>query len=176
MRTANRVVTAVIGLALLVGGVLTAAEIATAFVGRGQWIVPYTNWYRDARANDWQNGGVRGLFVLIGAVGLVLLIMQLVRRRPLTIALRSSTKASYVIRRRSLEQSLTRSVQHVDGVESAAVRIDRRSVRVSARSHRRLPGDVETAIHEAVDGRLNRLELNDPLATRIRLRLRREAS
>jgi len=176
MRTTNRVLATVVGLALLAGGLLAAVEIAVAFVGRGPWVLPYNDWYHNARSHDWQSGTVRGIFVLIGVIGVFLVAAQLVRRRPLTMALRSDTQVNYAVRRRSLERSLMRSIEHVDGVELAGVKINRKTLRVRARSHRRLPGDVKPAIQTAIDGRLHELELQTPPRVRISLRLRGESS
>jgi hypothetical protein len=176
MRTANRVLVAVFGLFLIAGGLLASVEIAVAFVGRGPWVVPYNGWYHTARSHDWQSGSARGIFLLVGAVGLFLFVAQLVRRGPLTMVLRSDTEVTYAVRRRSLERSLMRSIEHVDGVESAGVKINRSAVRVRARSDRRLPGDVKLAIQTAIDGRLHELELQAPPRVRISLRLRGESS
>lgn len=172
MRTVNRVLAAVAGLVLLVGGLLAAIEIAVAYVGGGPWILPYDAWYRHARSNAWDRGGVRGLLIAITAVGMVILAMQLVRRRPLTLSMRSDTDATYAVRRHSLERSLVRTAERVDGVESARAKIDRRRLRIKARSNRRLPGDVQAALEGAMSGRLAALELESALPVRISLRLR----
>jgi hypothetical protein len=172
----DRVLAAVVGLALLVGGLLAAVEIAVAFVGPGPWVVPYNDWYRNARSHDWQSGSGRGIFILVGTIGVFLVVAQFVRRRPLTMTLRSDSEVTYAVRRRSLERSLMRSIERVDGVESAGVTIDRKTLRVRARSHRRLPGDVKPAIQTAVDGRLRQLEVEPPPRVRISLRLRGEPS
>ncbi len=176
MRTLNRAIVAIVGLALLAGGVLAAIEIAVAFAGGKPWVLPYDAWYRNARTHDWQNGTARAVFVLLAATGLILLALQVLRRRPSTVALHSDSAVTYTLRRRNLEQSLTRSVRNVDGVESAAVKIGRHAVRIDARSHRQLPGDVKPSIQTTVEARLRELQLEDPPAVRTNLRLRRDAS
>ena len=178
MRTANRVLAAVIGLLLLVGGLLTAIEIAVAYAGGGPWIVPYDQWYQRARSHAWESDAVRGLFIVMTAVGLALLILQLVRRAPATVAIRPDAdgEATYAVRRRTVERSLVRSAEQVDGVESARARIDRRSIRVSARSNRRLPGDLRTRLEHAVQERVRSLELETEPRVRLNVRLRKGES
>jgi Family of unknown function (DUF6286) len=172
MHTVNRVLAAVLGLFLLVGGLLTAVEIAIAFVGGDRWILPYDAWYRHARADAWDSGGVRGLLVVIAAIGVGHVVLQLVRRAPLTLPLSSETDATYAVRRRSLQRSLVRSTEAVDGVESAKARIDQRGVRVRARSNRRLPGEMKSVVEAVVTGRLQQLELESIPRVRVSLRVR----
>jgi hypothetical protein len=171
----NRVVVAVLGLLLLVGGVLAAIEIAVAFAGGDHWILPYGGWYRSARSHSWESGEVRGVLVVLAALGASLFLLQLVRRAPSTIALHfdDGASATYAVRRRSLERSLTRSAEQVDGVESARVKIDRRTVRVNAHSSRRLPGDVKTVLDHAMQARLRALEFESEPRIRLNLHLRK---
>jgi hypothetical protein len=172
MRTTNRVLSAVLGLLLLVGGVLTAVEIAIAYLGGSPWILPYDEWYRRALSHSWESGGIRGLLIAVAAVGLVLLILQFVRRAPLTLPMRSEIDATYAVRRRSLQRSLARTAERVDGVASARAKVDRRTIQIKARSNRRLPSDLKPALENAIQFRLRSLELEPEPRVRVSVRLR----
>lgn len=172
MRTTNRILAAVAGLLFLVGGLLAAVEIAIAYVGGHHWLVPYDEWYRHARSNSWESGGPRGIFIALTALGVVLVVLQLVRRRPVTLPMRSDTHTTYEVRRRSFERSLARRAEHVDGVTSARATVDRRSVRIHARSNRRLPGDVKAQLEHAISAGVQHLELEPQPRVRVGLRLR----
>ena len=49
MRVVNRVIAAVLALALLVGGLLVAVEIVVAGFDRRPWVLPHDRWYASAR-------------------------------------------------------------------------------------------------------------------------------
>ncbi len=176
MRTYNRVLAAVIGLVLLAAGVLVAIEIAIAFLGNDPWILPYREWYRDARSDPWTSGAARGLCLTVALVGLALVLSQLIRHRPRTLPLRSTDVATYSVRRRSLEHSVQRTIEHVDGIRDAKVRFDRGAVRVRARSHRQHAGDLEPLVETAVRARLDHLEIDPTPAVRVMLSTRQRRS
>ncbi len=176
MRLTNRVIASVVGVLLLAGGVLTAIEIAIAYVGGNRWVVPYDAWYRHARSGSWSSGGVRGLLIVTTLIGLALLVVQLFRRPPAALMIRSESDATYSVRRRSVEQSLVRRAQSVDGIDSAHAKIDRRTVKVRARSNRRVPGDLEAALERCLTTSVEHLELADPPRVHVRLRLRERQS
>jgi hypothetical protein len=172
MRTTNRIIASVIGLLVLVGGLLAAVEIAIAYVGGSPWILPYDAWYRHARSDSWETSSVRGLLLVMALLGLALLILQLVRRRPAALTIRSDTNATYAVRRRSVERALVRSAEGVDGIDTVRARVDRRTARVKARSNRRVPGDLKAALEHSVNDAVQRLELQDPPRIQVSLRLR----
>jgi hypothetical protein len=176
MRIANRIIASVIGVLLLAGGVLTAVEIAIAYAGGSRWVLPYDAWYRHARSDSWDSGGVRGLLIAVALIGLTILILQLLRRPPATLTIRSDTDATYSVRRRSVERSLVRSAEGLDGIDTARAKIDRRTVRVKARSNRRLPGDLKVALERSVNAGVHKLELVEPPRVQVSLRLRERQS
>jgi hypothetical protein len=172
MPTLNRALAAILGLLLIVGGLLGAVEIFVAYVGSGPWVVPYNDWYRRARADSWQNASVRGVFILALCIGLALIALQLKKRPPATLLLRSEADAAYSVDRRSLQRSLVRTAEKVDGIDSARVAVDLRTIRVRARSQRRPPGELQTAVVRAVSARIDMLELARPPRLRVSVRTR----
>ncbi len=172
MRTADRVLSAVFGLALFVGGLVIAVEIAVGFVGGDPWILPSREWYRDARSNAWNSGGVRGILIVVAALGLVLLVLQLVRRLPTMLPLESVSDVGYAVRRRSLQRSLVRTANLVDGVERAKVRVGKKTIRVRASSHRRIAGELQPSVESALRARVDDLGLESTPRLKVDLRTR----
>ncbi len=160
MRIASRLIALAVSLALVVGGVLVAVEIVIAELGGEPWVVPYDQWYEEARGNAWSAPSVRALFVAIAAVGLVLLVLQVTKRRPRALPMeRRQGGHSVAVGRRNLERSLVRSITRVDGVATAKarVRVDRASI--TASSNRRLPGDLEVRVARVAEQRLSAMKL-----------------
>ena len=174
MRSVNRVLAAIIGLVLLAGGVLVAIEIALAFVGSDPWVVPYRDWYRTARSDPWTADAVRGICITLALLGLAVVLLQLARLRPHALPLKSTEFTTYCVRRRSLEHSVQRTVEHVDGIHDAKVRVDHDAVRVIARSHRQLAGDLQPRVETAVRSRLDQLAFETRPSVRIKISTRKE--
>lgn len=164
MRVANRILAAVVALALFAGAVLVVAEVVAAVFGDRPWAIPYRQWYGDGATTAWDSTLVRLVSAGLVAVGLVLIVSQLAPRRPerLRVAHRNDG-ARADVGRRSVEQSVQRAVMPLDGVAGADVRGQRRSVRVRVQSSRRVPGDLEHKVREAAAGRLAELGLAERL-------------
>ena len=137
MRVTGRIVSALLALALGVGGVLVALEVLVARLGRQPVILDYPRWDRYARTNTWQSPSFRWLMLLSCVIGLVLIILGLAHRRPLvveTVGVGSPTRIT--VQRSTLESALADEGERLDGVARANVRIDRGVAKVSARSNR----------------------------------------
>lgn len=161
MRATNRLISILLGLALAVVFLLIAIDVALARLGRDE-LTPWHARYRTLRATNWDASGVRVAFGILAAAGLILLFLQVWRRRPVALALdEKSELAPATVRRRQLERALTAEASHLDGVASARVKAKRRRVDVDARTNRINPGDLEQRLHEVVDGRIGALGLVD---------------
>ena len=160
MRILSRLIALAVALALVVGGVLVAVEIVLAELGWQPWVVPHDQWYEEGRQNAWSSSSVRALFLALAVVGLVLLLLQATKRRPLALLMeRRQDGHPVAVGRRSLEQSLVRSITRVAGVAAAKVRLSENRARVRASSNRRLPGDLEARVARAAEQRLSALKL-----------------
>ncbi len=173
MRTVNRIVAALLALALLVGGVLVAVEIVLGLAGRDPWIIPWDTWYRDARQHDWATTSVRWLFAAIGAAGIALLGLQIFPRRPMTLPFGSDSDGEVVIRRKSVESTLARAATRIDGVDRASTRLGKTTVAVKARSHRRDPGDLAGVVTDAVRNAHQRIQPTQTRDVRVQLNHRK---
>ncbi|MDP8992854.1 MAG: DUF6286 domain-containing protein [Actinomycetota bacterium] len=173
MRILGRLVALAVSLGLVVGGALVAVEIVVAELGAGPWVIPYDRWYLSARKNAWSSASARTLFLAMAGAGLVLLVLQVVKRRPRSLPLEAGgAQHTAAVRRRGLERSLVRAVTRVDGVATAKARVSEKRARVTASSNRRLPGDLEQRVTEAARQRLAAMKLARPPEVAVRLQHR----
>ena len=168
MRIANRVLAAVLALALLVGGLIVAVEIVVAGFDRQPWVLPHDDWYRSARLRTWDSAPPRWIFIGLIAAGLILLFIQVARRRPTTLALTPGAVPAD-IGRRSLERSLVREARSVDGIAAAKAKIGNEKAEVVASSNRRQTDDLEPVVSQALDRRMADIGLARPPAVRTKV-------
>jgi hypothetical protein len=168
MRVVNRIVAAVVALALLVGGLLVAVEIVVAGFDHRPWVLPHDKWYRSARTRSWESPPTRWLMIGLVAAGLLLLLLQLARRRPATLPL-SPAAVPADLGRRSLERALVREASRVDGVSSAKARVDGEKAEVVATTNRRQTAEMQPRLAAALDRRIGSLGLARPPAVRVKV-------
>lgn len=173
MRATNRLVSILLGLALTVALFLIAIDVGLARLDRNE-LTPWHARYRTLRTTRWDATGVRVGFGILAAAGLLLLFLQVWRRRPVTLALDEQPQlAPATVRRRHLERALTGDTAHIDGVASSRVKAKRRRVDVDARTNRINPGDLEQRLHTVVDGRISSLGLTEHLPVNVDLEHRK---
>jgi hypothetical protein len=168
VRVVNRVIAAVLALALLVGGLLVAVEIVVAGFDRRPWVLPHDRWYASARLRTWDSPPPRWIFIALLVAGLALLLAQLVRRRPGALALGPGAVPAD-LHRRSLERALVREAARVDGVAAARARVREDRADVIATSNRRQTGDIGPRVTQTLDRRLHALGLARPPAVRVKV-------
>jgi len=168
MRIANRVLAAVLALALFVGGLLIAVEIVVAGFDRRPWVVPHDSWYISARLRSWDSAPLRWIFIGLAATGLALLVSQLARRRPAFLALTPGGVPAD-LGRRSLEKSLVREATRVDGVSGAKAKVSDGRADIVASSNRRQTDDLGPRVAEALDRRMSALGLARPPVVRVKV-------
>jgi hypothetical protein len=168
VRIVNRVLAAVLALALLVGGLIVAVEIVVAGFDRRPWVLPHDDWYRSARLRTWDSAPPRWIFLGLIAAGLLLLFLQLARRRPTALALTPGAVPADV-GRRSLERSLAREAAGVDGIAAAKAKVGKEKAEVVASSNRRQTDDLEPMVSQALDRRMAAVGLARPPAVRIKV-------
>ena len=168
MRIVNRVLAAVLALALLVGGLIVAVEIVVAGFDRRPWVLPHDDWYRSARLRTWDSAPPRWIFIGLVAAGLLLLFVELARRSPAALALTPGAVPADV-GRRSLERSLAREATSVDGIAAAKARVGKEKVAVVASSNRRQTDDLEPVLSHALDRRMAAVGLARPPAVRVKV-------
>lgn len=174
MRLANRVLSAVLALSLLVAGLVVAAEIVLAGLQRDPWLLPHDRWRRWATTTMWSDRSARVLFVALVAAGLALLAVEWWRRRPSSVPMASGSGGVAVeLDRRRMERWLADRLQRVEGVTQASTEVGARVVRVQAASVSADRGGVEQRIRDAVARHLEELALVRPLRVKVDVRSRR---
>ena len=168
MRIANRVAAAVLALALLAGGLLVAVEIVVAGFDRRPWVLPHDHWYASARTRMWEDAPPRWIFIGLVVAGLLLLLLQVARRRPDALPLTPGAVPAD-LRRRSLEKSLAREATRVDGGSAAKAQVGGDRVDVVATSNRRQTDDLEPRVTQALDRRMGTLGLARPPSVRVKV-------
>jgi hypothetical protein len=172
MRTLNRVLAVVIALALATLGVLVVAEIIHAAVNeREPLVLPYERLARFGHDHTWDSGQVITISAVVGALGLLLLLAQLLPRRPglLTVATDDPMVVAGV-ERRTLGRAMAAAAGDVDGVSKATARVRGRRAKVIATSHLRDTSGLPERIQDHVQTWTNDLGLVAPPQLRLRLR------
>ena len=177
MRLVNRLVATLLAAALMAGGILLAIEVVIGYyLDRESWLLPYDRWYREARDTTWSDPAVVFTFVVIGLVGLVLLGLQLARRRPTTVPLAPTSDHVHAdVNRRSVEHSLERAAARVDGVAGAKARLRGQRAVLRVSTNRRMLGDLRARVTRQADGVLDELGLARRPSVQVALRSRRPA-
>lgn len=166
MRLLNRLLAALLSLALIGVGVLVVIDVVAQRLGKSPVLVDWPRVYDWARRTPWQQGSVRVACVLLALAGLLLLAAELKRSRPNRLATRSeTTDAAYT--RRGVAGAIRSAVNEVDGISSAAVSVSRRKVKVAATTAGLQPFTAESLrapATAAAQHRLDALELQSPPA------------
>ncbi|SBT42342.1 DUF6286 domain-containing protein [Micromonospora narathiwatensis] len=151
MRTVNRIATLLLAVALLAGGTLVTVEALLAASGHPGSLVQ--RWYAVLTTTRWQDAPVRAVAAGVALLGLVLLVAELLRWRP--VRLRLAEDDGWHLHRRSVERRLARVARAVPSVHRARVRLRRRGddwrPRVTATGDPSARADVEFALRWELD-------------------------
>jgi hypothetical protein len=170
VRAVNRLLSGLLGLCLLLGGLLVAAEVASALLGKGELIVPTQGWVSSLRNTAYNTKGARLGFGSAAALGLILLVLELWPWRPRRVALRGAERQSWWVQRRSLERYLGRSVATGTGAIRARARVRSRLGKVKVRLVAEAPPDAREAVSQRANEQLQRLLGTDGFRVMLRLK------
>lgn len=172
MRTFTRVISAVLAVALLAGGVLGVIEVLLAASGRQPWLVPGDRWDRNLRTTPWRDNAAVVAAIILLAVGLLLLLSQLLRRRPASyeVTVPPEARARAEVSRRGIERAAGQAASQIDGVDKVHARAGAKSLRIDARTSRTSDDTLETAVSDAVGNALMPLQLRNPPPLDVRVR------
>ena len=170
MRIANSVLALVLAAAVAAAGVVVAVEITLAGMGDSRWLLRWSDWYRWALDHNWTAAPVTLACWGLVVAGLVVLFFALALYRPLTLEARPySPDVVSLVRRASLERSLQRAAQGIDGIVGAGVKVSGHTVRIKARSNRRDVSGLRDDIAQSVSARLDMLHLAHPPQVRVQV-------
>ena len=166
----NRVLSALLALLLLVGGLLVAVEFVLAQLGRPALLIPWSAWASWLGGQTWDTTTVRLILAGLVVVGLVLLILALRPGKPRRLALPGTGRNLRMsIARRALQQNLADTASRASGVASASAKARRRTVTINATTANPNTTEVKEAATAAVNQRLNQLGLAGRLHSRVRI-------
>lgn len=170
MSVVNRVLSALLALALLLGGLLAATEIVLAQLNRPSWLVPHEHWGTWLRQRTFTEGLTRALLAGLVLLGLLLLLSALRRGKPRALTLPSAADGVQVTAsRRGIERTLREVAARTSGVESVKVKAARRTVTVKARTAARTSGDTQRQVGDVVGAKLDELGLAGTLRPKVRV-------
>lgn len=170
MRAVNQVLSLLLGIILLVGGLLLAVEAVLAAAGQDSWLLPADEWYRFFTETTLGDQVVLLVALAAALLGLILLIAELRPWRPTRLPVHLETAdGRWWITRRAAERRLTGAAETVSGVSGARARLRTRrdrwkgGVRVEARE------DAQQDVEQEVRRTLERL--GSPADSDVQVRL-----
>ncbi|CAN5808177.1 hypothetical protein BH23ACT12_BH23ACT12_24170 [soil metagenome] len=151
MRWLNRVLAAIFGIALAATGSLVVWEAVASLLGPSPGRLPYEGWIASQEAFRWNSQEVLWLAAAVVVLGLILMALQLVPRKPAALEAALGDAGMQVeVDRSGLEGALTRAATGVQGVTGARIRVRRRKVNTTVD----VPGGGDEGTEEAVTGAL----------------------
>jgi Family of unknown function (DUF6286) len=136
VRLINRLLAALLAVAVVVLGVLVVIEVVHHWYSSTTAVLHWRHAYSWAQRTHWTQGSIRTTCVLLVLAGLVLLVLEL---RPAAVSRLAAdpdqTDTSGIdtgFTRRGVSAAVRSAVQDVDGVRSARVTVGRRRVVVTA--------------------------------------------
>lgn len=165
----NRLLAALVSLTVLAGAVLLVGEVIRWALGMQEWVVPYQDWWRSL--TDLSVGDDRFLLVaaIVAVLGLLLLLFELVPRRPTDLATASLAEGvTTVATRGGVRSAAVSAARSVSGVRSASASVRRRSVGVTVHTRvRDVAPNLRQSVREAVEKSLTALELRSRPRVRV---------
>lgn len=163
MRLLNRPLAFVLAAALAVASIAVIVEVVAFHVNAGPLVLHWTTWDRWAQRTRWDALVVQVWSAVLIVAGGLILALELKPRRVTRLPLRSAHDATdAAVTRGGLAGTLRAAATGVDGIASAAVVVRRRRARVTAVSAARgrpAAAALRQPVTEALDGRLDHLDL-----------------
>ncbi len=180
MRTLNRVLTLLVSVAVIVAAAVLAVEVVVAVFGLHPLLLDWRAAYRAGRTDAWDSTIVRVIAAAVALVGLLLLAAQLKPRRVRRLKVSSQdANTDAALTRAGVRSALRRAALDVDGINSAKVKLGRRTAKVTASSRASQAGlaqDLNTEVRTAVAERLASLQLRHAPRARTSVQTRKVRS
>jgi Family of unknown function (DUF6286) len=129
----TRLASTVFAMVLLAASILCSLEISAGWLGNDPVLLG-PNFAQDLRMRAWDDQAIGLIIIALGVAGVVALFVGIRANTRLTI--QSDSLIGVHIERRSLEQALSRKLEHLDGVDSARVRASSKLVKAQLESKR----------------------------------------
>lgn len=176
MRLINRLLAALLSLALIGVGVLVIIEVAAFRLNHKPALVHWHSSYSWARRTTWTQGSVRGVCIALAAVGLVLLLAELKRARVSRLKIEAGDTDAAPIdtayTRSGAATAIRSAVTDVDGIRRAKVTVKRRKVHIAASASARdkaAARSLSEPVTAAAQERLSALQLQSTPKVSVRV-------
>lgn len=175
MAVVNRLLAAVLGVALAVLGVVLIAETVAAAFERAPLFVDRQRIAQEMDGLSWGDPVVLAVILALLFLGALLLLVQLLPRPPETLALRSEPDRSASIDRRALASRLGKVTEADPEVATARAAVTGAAARVRARA---IPGadvaSVRERLRKTVEETLDGYQLSPRPPTKVTVSRSRE--
>ena len=173
----DRLAALLLGLFLLVLGILVPVEIVHSAVltRTGQLILPWQALTRFFTGHDWSTSPILAISISTALAGLLLLVIELKRRRPGLLTLTTDDEhLTAGTTRRSIQRALAARAEDIDGISGASAKVRGSRATVAATTSQRDPGDLQTRLTDQLTGWLDDLGLVKAPRLRVRLTSRED--
>jgi hypothetical protein len=176
VRIVNRLLAFVAALALAVAGAITVIEvIGERAFSSGPVIIDWRALLRWGRHNTWQAMSVELACGATALIGLILVLLQVRRRRPSRIALQAAEHTAVALTRGGMATTVRSAVLDVEGISRAKVKVKHRRIAVKARSAAATGSEAKAftePVRDAVSEQLDPLALQRPQRIKVRVTTR----
>lgn len=150
MRLLNRLLAALLALALLGLALLIVIEVAAHLLNDGPALVPYDTWVERLRTVPWTDTVVRLVAIGAALVGLLLLLSALTARDRRFVLPTELPDLTLTTSPRAVARMLRRRAEMVSGVSSATAVVGRHRARVEAVVPFRDPDQAEYELNQVL--------------------------
>ena len=176
MRIANRLLAFVVALALAATGVIVILEVVAARSNAAPLVIHWHSILRWGQRNTWKATSVELACAITAAVGLVLLVPQLIPRRLQRLTIDAGEDTDAALSRQGVATAMRGAVTDVEGVVGARVKVGRRRIRVNAYAIAAEPenaDELEPRVEEVARQHLAALRLHPERRLRVAVSTRR---
>lgn len=153
----NRLLAALVALVVIAAGVVTVVEVVRWALAMSPWVVPWRDWGQTLSTITADDGRLLVVSGVAAAVGLLLLVFELKRRRPDGLPTSPLLEGvSTVASRRGVASAATTAARSVSGVTDARAGVRRGTVSVDVSTRARGEGkalapEVRAAVQQSLD-------------------------
>ena len=161
MRIVNRLLAFIVAVALAAAAVIVIVEVIAARAGAAPVIVGWHSILRWGRHNTWNADSVEVACVVSAVIGLLLLVLQLRRRRPTRVAVTSSSSTDAALTRKGISVTIRGAVTDVEGISASSAKVGHRRIKVNATSagHDDTARELKPTVRAAAQNKLDELQL-----------------
>ena len=177
MRIVNRLLAFMVAVALAAAAVIVIVEVIAARSGAAPVIIGWHSMLRWGGHNTWKADSVEFACAVIAAVGFLLLVSQLRRRRPSRVAVTSDRSTDAALTRKGVSVTIRGAVGDVEGISGSKVKVGHRRIKVNAASvgHAETAQQLKPTVRQAAQDKLDELRLTSNRRLKVAVHGRKDA-